>query len=221
MEASDIGTYTVKLRAVVGSGKTVTLKATTVTVVCTATLPADQDLKELVCILFSEGGSNPKFGDEELLAVAWTLRNRRDALLEAQKSKSEKKWAYFASRWARSPDRSLPPINTPVTFSRMIHAPAQFTGVNGKEWNKCVDPAKNVTTRMECDRVRKCVEIIEGVVLKGQPSDPYAGKGNSDRPGVFYYKLHGNTPPHKGPKLPPLTDKDNHFYQGLDPDFVP
>lgn len=220
-EVKDIGALTIKLRAIVGNGKTVTLKTATITSVCTATLPADQDLKELVCILFSEGGSSKKFGDEELVAVAWTLRNRRDALLEAQKTKNTKHWDYFASRWARGPNGSAPSIETPVTFSRMIHAPKQFTGVNGEEWNKCVDPAKNVATRFECDRVKKCVEIIEGVVLKGQPPDPYAGKGNADKPGVFYYKLHGNTPPHKGPKLPPLTAKDNHFYQGLDPDFVP
>jgi hypothetical protein len=54
--------------------------------------------------------------------------------------------------------------------------------------------------------------------VKNEP-DPYAGKGNAKLPGVLYYKLQGNTPPHSGPILPPLTNSDHHFYQGLDPEF--
>jgi hypothetical protein len=218
MPLKDVQTYTVKLRARVDGGKTVSLASESVKSVCGASLPADPELRDLVCTLFSEGGSNPKFGDRELLAIAWTLRNRRDGLVQAQQSNDARNWKFFAARWYRDQNKQVPPITEPVTFARMIRAPRQFTGVGGREWDKCTDPMKNVTTRVECERVKKCVEIIDAVMVKNEP-DPYAGKGNAKHPGVFYYKLHGNTPPHSGPMLPPLTNKDHHYYQGLDPEF--
>lgn len=218
MPLKDVQTYAVKLRAQVDTGKTVTLATESAQSVCGASLPADPELSELVCTLFSEGGSNPKFGDRELLAIAWTLRNRHDGLVDAQKNKDQRKWTFFAARWYRDQSKQVPPITDPVTYARMIRAPKQFTGVEGPEWKKCTDPMKNVTTRVECERVKKCIEMIDRVMVKNEP-DPYAGKGNAKLPGVFYYKLQGNTPPHSGPILPPLTNSDHHFYQGLDPEF--
>jgi hypothetical protein len=136
----------------------------------------------------------------------------------AQTSNDSRDWNFFAARWFRNQNGQVPAITATVTYAAMIRAPKQFTGVGGTEWDKCADPVKNVTTKKECERVKKCVEIIDRVMVKNE-ADPYAGKGNAKKPGVFYYKVQGNSPPHSGDKLPALTTKDNHFYQGLDPEF--
>lgn len=221
MKLDGIGKSSIVLKAIVDNGRTAKLTSIEVTSFCGTQIPEDPELKDLVCILFSEGGSDPRFSDLELRAIAWTLRNRHDALAEAQQANDLKKWKYFGGRWYKDPSGNPLPITTPLKYATMIRARQQFTGVDGPEWDKCKDPAKNVKTRLECERLAKCVQIINDVIVKGEPKDPYAGKGNPDRPGVFYYKKHGNTPPHKGPKLPPLTAKDLHYYQGLDPDFKP
>lgn len=216
-----IGVSSIQLKAIVDNGRTAKLTSVETTSFCGTQIPEDPELNDLVCILFSEGGSNPRFSDQELRAIAWTLRNRHDALEEAQNANDAKKWMYFGERWYKDRDGNPLPITTPLKYGTMIRARKQFTGVDGPEWAVCTDPAKNVKSPLECERLAKCVQIINDVIVKGEPKDPYAGKGHPDRPGVFYYKLHGNTPPAKAPILPPLTAKDLHFYQGLDSDFKP
>ncbi len=224
MDLKDVENYSVVLRAVVGSGKTVKLDTVVVQALCGAKLPADLEQKELVCTLFSEGGSrsSPALDDKELYAIAWSMRNRFEALARAKVANDRAKWAYFAGRWYKEAKRNAPfPFSHPLSYSDLVRGYKQYTGVDGKQYNICADPLKNVDSIKTCRRVQKCVEVIDAVFGRGGASDPYQGKGNAQYPGVFYYKEKGNNPPHPGPLLPELTGDDHHFNQGLDETYAP
>ena len=224
MELHDVGKYKVVLRAIADRGRTFKLSDVVVTSVCGARLPSDPDQRDLVCLLFSEGGSmqKPQLDDRELRAVAWTLRNRFDALTKAKAENHARHWNFLAGRWFKEPNQNVGlPISAPLTYRSMMRGYKQFTGVVTREFSICEDPLRKVESIGTCKRVQKCIDTIDAVMSKGQPPDPYEGRGNPDYPGVFYYKVKGNTPPHDGPMLPELTGHDHHFYQGLDPEFRP
>ncbi len=180
-----------------------------------------------MCALFSEGGSyagKAALDDRELLAVAWTIRNRHDALAKAQAAGDVRHWNYFAGRaafykGALEGDPAFR-INHPLTYRELLRAYAQITGVDGRLYKQCAKPT-TIDSAGACRRIKKCIEIVEGVFAKGSPEDPYKGQGNPDYPGVFFYKKKGNSKPHPGPLLPELTGNDRHFYQGLYKDYEP
>jgi hypothetical protein len=213
----DVEPYTVVLEVQVEGGKSVKVRET-IQSVCGAMLPTDPVLVDLTCAVFSEGGSfsgKRALDDRELLAVAWSIRNRYEALLKAQ-ADDQTHWAFFAARWL-----AKKPITTVVTYSDVLRTRSQYTGVDGDEFEICKNPLTNVKNVAECRRVTKCVEIVDAVFVRGRPEDPFAGQGTQDYPGVFYYKEKGNSPPHGGPLLPEITGKDHHFYLGLDPEYRP
>lgn len=224
MDLPDVETYAVVLRAVVGNGKTVQLEKVNVQSVCGARLPTDAAHKLLTCTLFSEGGSrsSPPLSDPEMFAIAWSIKNRFEALAKAKHTNSARKWSYFAGRWYKESTRNVPyPFSHSLSYSDLVRGYKQYTGVGGKQFNICADPIKNIESIGACRRVQKCAEVVDAVFVRGTVPDPYQGKGNPNYPGVFYYKVKGNTPPHKGPLLPDLTGNDHHFHQGLDEDYVP
>jgi len=226
MLLTDVEDYPVTLRAIVDTGKTEKLTSVTITSICNAILPADPVLRDLTCMLFSEGGSytgQKTLDDRELIAVAWAIRNRYDTLARAQAISNVDVWDTFASVWFKGPnkDDSAFPISRPINYRDLLRAYQQVTGVDDKNYRACSDPVKGIGTAASCRRVKKCVEIVEKVFVQGSPEDPFKAQGDPDYPGVFYYKAKGNTAPHSGPLLPELTGDDAHFYLGIDPNMKP
>ena len=219
-----IGTKVIKIRGVpeVGkqAGRTVELLSIPITVVCGASLPSDDD-GLLSCIVFAEGGSNPRADAKELYAVAWSIRNRKELVKAMQEAYS----ADASSENKRKKNLVETVFGKVATYQAVITAPKQYSGYGSDEYKKCEDPAARVTTAKECERLKLSIKVATEVIA-GSASDPYQGRGNPKARGVFFYMtkdVHAERKKRGGwvpnwEQLPALNGaKDIHFYWGMEP----
>jgi len=176
-------------------------------------LGADQRI--LARILFAEGGSMKDFATEELVAVAWCIRNRVELIQRAHREK-DARLLRIVDGWFKT--------KTP-SYAGVILAPAQFKGVRHDEFTKMSkNPAAEMPTQASCERLQLCVDVARDV-LSGAAPNPHAGKGHPDYPGCFFYitkadrakLVRANQLPRlwdRGP-FPAVSGNDKHFYYGM------
>jgi len=175
------------------------------------------DERILARILFAEGGSMRDFAREELVAVAWCIRNRVELIQRALRE-NDARLLRIVDGWFKT--------KTP-SYAAVILAPAQFTGIRHDEFTKMSkNPAAEIPTQTACQRLQLCADVARDV-LSGAARNPHAGKGHPDYPGCFFYITKAdraklvkmNSLPRLWDRdpLPAVGKDDKHLYYGMIP----
>jgi len=184
------------------------------------------DAKLLACTIFSEGGSNPKVDRKELVAIAWTVRNRLELL-----KKTEADAAANATSVNKRKKKYVFSIFGATADYAGVLTKARYSGIGTTQFQQCEKPVANITTNTACNRLQLSVDVAKAV-MSGTEADPFAGLGNTNAPGAFFYMTKdlykqrekqvkaGNRTRagfHSGKKLPALGTGDFHFFWGMNP----